>query len=130
MSGRIKTKRFNETVEGDDGYRLLVTRYRPRYVRKTEEPWDEWRKDLGPSRELLASFQGKNGPAISWPEYRERYLLEMEEQASAVRQLAELVRSGETLTVLCSSACKDPETCHRTVLRDLILAEVERSEVG
>src|SRR5262245_17523063 len=51
----IKTKRWNDPEEPDDGYRLLVCRYRPRGVRREDERWDAWLPQLGPSRELHAA---------------------------------------------------------------------------
>lgn len=103
---------------------MLVCRYRPRGVRKADETWDVWTKDLGPSRELHADFYGKNGPPIGWAEYRRRYLAEMRTQRERIRELADRVSAGETVTLLCSSACTDPERCHRALLRELIEAEL------
>jgi uncharacterized protein YeaO (DUF488 family) len=62
----VRTKRWNDAPERDDGVRLLVCRYRPRAA------------------------------------------------------LAARVGGGERLTLLCSSACIDPERCHRTLLKGLI----------
>ena len=117
---RIKTKRWNDPMEPDDGFRLLVCRYRPRGVRKSDENWDAWQPSLGPSRELHADYYGKRGPPISWPEYEKRYRAELRAQSSAIRELAVRARAGETITLLCSSACTDPSRCHRTLLRELI----------
>ncbi len=116
----IKSKRWNDPIEPEDGFRLLVCRYRPRGVRKDDETWDAWCKDLGPSRELHADFYGKNGEAIDWPTYRRRYLEEMAAQTEYIDELASLVEQGKTVTLLCSSACVDPEHCHRTLLTRLI----------
>lgn len=103
---------------------MLVCRYRPRGVRKADERWDEWWKDLGPSPELHAAAYGKGQPAISWQEYRRRYLAEMSVDPGrfCVRALRNRVAAGETLTLLCSSACSDEHECHRTLLRELILS--------
>jgi uncharacterized protein YeaO (DUF488 family) len=120
----IKTKRWNDDQERDDGYRLLICRYRPRGMRKADETWDAWCSHLGPSRKLHADFYGKHGPPIGWEEYRKRYLQEMEEQGELIDELAALVREGKTITLLCSSACTDAEHCHRTLLRQLIEARV------
>jgi uncharacterized protein YeaO (DUF488 family) len=57
----IKTKRWNEPAEASDGLRLLISRYRPRGVRKGEEPWAEWWRPLAPSRELHADYFGRRG---------------------------------------------------------------------
>ncbi len=116
----IKTKRWNDPVEPDDGQRLLVCRYRPRGVKRDAETWDAWVKELAPSPELLADYYGKERPPISWSEYRERYLAEMERERYRLRGLAGIVARGETITLLCSSACVDPERCHRTLLATLI----------
>jgi uncharacterized protein YeaO (DUF488 family) len=117
----IRTKRWNDPRGDDDGFRLLVCRYRPRGVSKARETWDEWWPELGPSRELHAAYWGKGGArALGWPEYRRRYLEEMEQQGLRLRALAARDAAGETITLLCSSACLDPACCHRTVLADLV----------
>jgi uncharacterized protein YeaO (DUF488 family) len=116
----IKTKRWNDPRKKTDGFRLLICRYRPRALKKADETWDEWVKDLGPSKELHADFYGKNGPPITWETYKERYLREMEEQKEYINDLAELVAEGRTITLLCSSACTDGSHCHRSLLRHLI----------
>jgi uncharacterized protein YeaO (DUF488 family) len=116
----IKTKRWDEGKDPDDGFRLLICRYRPRALPKKKETWDLWWSHLGPSKELHADFYGKHGDPISWDEYRRRYLEEMKEQEESIALLAEKVAAGKTITLLCSSACTDPAHCHRTLLKQLI----------
>lgn len=116
----IKTRRWNDPAEPDDGFRLLVCRYRPRGLRKEDETWDAWCKDLGPSRELHADFYGKHGDPIDWKTYRSRYLEEMKAQGEYIDELASLIAEGKTITLLCSSACVDAAHCHRTLLQGLI----------
>jgi uncharacterized protein YeaO (DUF488 family) len=91
-------------------------------VSKQKETWDDWWPDLGPSRALLDAFHGKHGPAISWEAYAARYLDEMAgaQQLWRIRDLARRAASGEAITLLCSSACHDPERCHRTLLARLV----------
>ena len=122
----IRTRRWNDRKLPGDGLRLLVCRYRPRGVRKSEETWDEWDPDLGPSRELHAAVYGKSGPAISWARYRSRYLKEIRAQQPRIEELAARVRGGETITLLCSTSCPDDERCHRSLLRALIEQAVAR----
>jgi uncharacterized protein YeaO (DUF488 family) len=116
----IKLKRWNDPAESNDGFRLLICRYRPRGVRKADETWDAWWNDLGPSRGLHAAYWGKHSPPIGWAEYRRRYLLEMRGQTERIQELAARVAAGETITLLCSSACLDESHCHRSLLRQLI----------
>jgi uncharacterized protein YeaO (DUF488 family) len=119
----IKTKRWDDPREPDDGFRLLVCRYRPRGLPKGEETWDAWDADLGPSRALHAAAYGKSGAPLNWPAYRSRYLLEMRQQREKIAELARRSNNGETLTLLCSSACTRESRCHRSLLKELIEAE-------
>jgi uncharacterized protein YeaO (DUF488 family) len=122
----VRTKRWNDPAEPDDGFRLLVTRYRPRGVKKADETWQEWWPELGPSRALHAAFWGKTGRPLTFEEYAPRYLEEMQAQTFRIRALADRA-AGETITLLCSSACVDPQRCHRTLLARLIEAGARRS---
>ena len=127
MSRRVpvRTRRWNDPREADDGFRLLVCRLRPRGVAKARETWDAWWPELGPSRALLDAYHGKDraGP-LPWDDYARTYLEEMAAPAAAwrLRALAARVAAGETVTLLCSSACTDPERCHRTLLGRLLVA--------
>jgi uncharacterized protein YeaO (DUF488 family) len=116
----LKTKRWNDPREGGDGYRLLICRYRPRALPRAKETWDGWCKELSPSRELHADYYGKNGPPISWEEFRPRFLQEMRAQTALLDELAAMVGEGKTITLLCSSACEDATRCHRTLVKHLI----------
>jgi uncharacterized protein YeaO (DUF488 family) len=118
----VRTKRWNDPPEPEDGFRLLICRIRPRGVPKASEPWDDWWQDLGPSRTLLDAFHGKTAPPIAWDAYAGRYLEEMRgaTQVWRIRDLARRAGGGETITLLCSSACSDPARCHRTLLARLI----------
>jgi len=117
----VRTRRWNDPVEVGDGFRLLVSRHRPRGVRREAEPWDDWWNALAPSAELVASFYGKRGPVPTWDEYRARYVAEMRRRTFWIEAVAARVREGETVTLLCSSACTDPSRCHRTALEELVL---------
>ncbi|MGK3988786.1 DUF488 family protein [Sorangium sp. So ce136] len=89
-------------------------------MRREDETWDAWCKDVAPSVELHADYHGKRGEPISIAEYRRRFLAEMRGQRAVIDRFAERTQAGETITILCSSACVDPSKCHRTIIRDLI----------
>jgi uncharacterized protein YeaO (DUF488 family) len=124
----IRTKRWDDPIEADDGTRILVSRYRPRGLPKAQETWTQWFPNLGPSRELHAAAYGKTGDVLNWPVYRIAYLKEMRNQREAIADLAKRVANGETITLLCSSACVRESRCHRSLLRDLIEAEIKRPQ--
>ena len=125
----IRTKRWTDPVEPEDGYRLLVCRYRPRGVAREGEPWDAWCSALGPSVELHAAYWGKRGaPPIAWEEYARRYEEEVSHRPFWLNGFAERVAKGETITLLCSSACTDPARCHRSILKRMLerIAKLKR----
>jgi len=123
----IRTKRWNDPVEPEDGFRLLICRYRPRGVSKAEETWDATCPALAPSKELHAAAWGKNGPAIAFEEYARRFRQEVQTSSYWIAGLAERVKQGETITLLCSSACVDEARCHRSVVRQMIEAAAAAS---
>jgi uncharacterized protein YeaO (DUF488 family) len=121
----LKTKRWDEPAEADDGVRILITRYRPRGVSKAAETWDAWEPNLGPTAELLKAFKdGGGGSPAAWATYRRHYLTQMRGQAKRIAELADKVRAGETVTLLCSSSCLRESRCHRSLLRELIEAQL------
>lgn len=111
---------MNEPPAEGEGFRVLVARYRPRGTKREDETWDAWWPNLGPSKELHARWYGKSGAPIDWDEYRAEYLQQMRSQSWWIRGLAERVAKGETITLICSTACVDETRCHRSLLRALI----------
>jgi uncharacterized protein YeaO (DUF488 family) len=122
--GKVTAGRWNDPLPRGSGTRILVCRYRPRGVSKQDESWDEWEKHLGPSPALHAAVYGKGQPAIAWDEYRRRFLAELSEDPGRfhLRALADRVAGGESVVLLCSSACTDESLCHRSILRELLSA--------
>jgi uncharacterized protein YeaO (DUF488 family) len=116
----IKTKRWNDPSEPGDGFRLLITRYRPRGVSKAEETWDEWLPKLGPSKALHSAVYTKSSSPISWPAYLAKYRVEQRANAEMIAELAARSKAGETITLLCSSTCERESRCHRSILKKLI----------
>lgn len=120
----IKTGRWVNPREADDGLRVLICRFRPRGLRKEEETWDLWLKELAPSEALHAAFYGKQGTPITLDTYRQRFLEEMAPARPKLRELAERVARGETVTLLCSKTCLLEAACHRSIVRELIDAQL------
>ena len=128
METLIKTRRWDDKPGPDEGFKVLITRYRPRALPKAEETWDAWWKELGPSPALFKAVYGKGQAKISWEEYARRYREEMQapEPHGKIAWLAQSVARGEPLTLLCSSLCTDENRCHRIVLRALLLEEIAK----
>lgn len=98
----------------DDGLRVLVMRYWPRGIKKVKV--DVWFKDLGTSKELIRAW--KTG-RVTWSEFRKRYISDLkdEQKQAIIRDLANRAKTGK-ITLLCG--CRDPKTCHRTILKEQI----------
>ncbi len=116
----------------EDGERLLVMRYWPRGVRR--EAVDVWLRDLAPSARLLREYRERSDPATrSAAKGDDRpwvpaYLAEMAAQAPLIGELRARHERGETITLLC--ACHDPARCHRSVLANLVLGNVDDGAWG
>lgn len=41
----IKLKSLKDPTEESDGFRIMITRFRPRYLRKEDENWNAWWKE-------------------------------------------------------------------------------------
>jgi uncharacterized protein YeaO (DUF488 family) len=123
----IKTRRWDDPPGSDEGYRLLVTRYRPRGVAKAQETWHAWEPKLGPSKELHRFVYTDSSSPIPWPQYRRQYIMEQRANKALIEALAQRVAAGETITLLCSSACTRESRCHRSILKELIEAAMPTS---
>ncbi|OGS23336.1 MAG: hypothetical protein A2252_09250 [Elusimicrobia bacterium RIFOXYA2_FULL_39_19] len=98
----------------EDGYRILVSRYKPKGFDKPFEPWSIWVPSLAPNRKLHNQWQNKE---ISLEEFKSRYLEEMKKQEEKIRYYAEHSRV-QRVTLVCS--CKDKDRCHTSLLKTLM----------
>jgi len=140
----IKLKSLKEPVENSDGLRILIARYRPRYLPKEKENWNHWWKELAPSRELWKEYI--KDKKIEWPEYKRRYIDEIQNNHQAIQLLQilssfvndyenknkhihqelkqqeryhHLIQKYDSITLLCH--CKDETYCHRSIVKEMIL---------
>ena len=107
-------KNVYDPPEKKDGIRILVMSLWPRGIAKTRV--DRWLKELGTPKELI--HQWKNGK-ISWTELARGYTKILKNHSDLLQALAKESKKN-TLTLLCS--CKDPEHCHRSLLKKAIEA--------
>jgi uncharacterized protein YeaO (DUF488 family) len=111
-------KTVYDKPSASDGKRILVMRLWPRGVRK--ESIDLWLKDVGTGRELIKEWKAGK---VTRAQYMKRYNSDMkgELQRRLVREIAGYARLGP-ITLLCS--CRDPDKCHRSLLKKLVEAEL------
>lgn len=127
----ILTKRWNDPLSPNDGWRILICRYRPRALKREDETWDNWFSQLGPSVKLHADAYGKKrSKPISHEHYKIRYVKEMQkkEARDLIICLGKFVSTGCSITLLCSSMCTNKKNCHRTILKKLILNQASNDK--
>jgi uncharacterized protein YeaO (DUF488 family) len=125
----LRTKSIHTPTATEDGLRILVARFRGRGMPK--DRYDVWMANLGPSEQLLRSYQRGE---VSWAEYARRYKAEIlaasspfDERNATIKNLGQkftlrllrhLAERGP-VTLLCH--CAEDEThCHRHLLARLI----------
>jgi uncharacterized protein YeaO (DUF488 family) len=95
----ITLKRAYDPPATSDGLRVLVERLWPRGVSKDAARIDLWVKALAPSTELRRWY---GHDPNRWPEFRSRYLAELETQPEAVQTLAQQIARGPVTFVYAS----------------------------
>lgn len=113
----VKTGSVYDPARDDDGFRVLVTRYWPRGVKK--ERVDVWVRGLGPAPELIKDWKSEE---ISWEEFKKRYKAEFKdpEKKKLLAGLKETIKSEGDAILLCT--CKEAERCHRSLLSAMLRA--------
>ena len=110
----VRLKRAYDPPARSDGYRVLIDRIWPRGVSKQQAHLDEWTRELAPSAELRRWFG--HDPA-RFPEFRRRYLDELEAHEAKLRELRRRARS-DTLTLVYGA--RDTEHNDAVVLAELL----------
>jgi uncharacterized protein YeaO (DUF488 family) len=112
----LNLKRIYNAADKADGIRILVDRLWPRGVTKERAQIDHWMKDVAPSTELRKQFHAN---PQNWVEFQHNYIAELQQSKEAVNELAELIKTHDTVTLLYS--VHDEQQNHAVVLRDFLL---------
>lgn len=117
----IRSKSIYDPKEEDDGIRILITRYRPRGIKK--EYFDKWYKELSPSRDLLKRYKYKK---IDFPSFGRLFLEEIQ-KSNVIEIWREILHEsikGNVITLLCYE--KDESICHRKFIKKLCEQELSK----
>jgi uncharacterized protein YeaO (DUF488 family) len=110
----VQVKRAYDPPAAGDGYRVLVDRLWPRGLSKEALGIDAWLKELAPSIELRKWYAHD---VERWDEFQERFWQELEEQQTAVEELAGRANDGRVTLVY---AARDTEHNNAVALRDYL----------
>ena len=111
----ITIKHVYEPPAPQDGYRILVDRLWPRGLSKDRVKINQWLKEAVPSNVLRKSFHSGE---LSWEDFEERYLLELDKHRDLLKPLADRSRM-EQVTLLYSS--RDEEKNDASFLKDYLM---------
>lgn len=115
-TGDVHVRRVYDRKESSDGARILIDRVWPRGVRKAELEYDEWLKEVAPSKELRSWY----GHAPErFDEFARRYRAELGDEPG--RQALERLRAlSRQRRVTLLTATRDVEHSHATVLATVL----------
>ena len=111
---QIHVKRAYSPVEAEDGLRVLVDRLWPRGIKKEDAKIDLWPKEITPSTTLRQAY---HQDVIGWEEFREKYLLELEQYPETLAELRHLLQQ-HNMTLI--TAAKNETHNHAVLLQALL----------
>ncbi|ALM52868.1 DUF488 domain-containing protein [Halomonas huangheensis] len=122
MSYDIVLKRVYQTIQEDDGARVLVDRLWPRGRRREALALADWYRDASPSHTLRRQYHDE---AISRTVFEVRYRGELRDQPQSLIPLMKQARQGR-LTLL--TATRSIDASHLPILRDAIIEALQQED--
>jgi uncharacterized protein YeaO (DUF488 family) len=124
----VRVVRLGSPRLAGEGLRIGTVRRPPRGVPKarfaSEDWYDVWYPDLAPSAETVTLGKGAKTER-EWAAFAKRFRAEMAEPAAS-RTLDLLAALSLSADFSVGCYCADEHRCHRSVLRDLLLARGAR----
>jgi uncharacterized protein YeaO (DUF488 family) len=111
----IIVKRVYEPRSAGDGYRILVDRLWPRGLTQEAAAVDLWIRDIAPTTGLR---QWYGHDVERWPQFRERYVRELEGHGELLDLVLDIERHRKQLTLL--YAARDVDHNEAQVLADVL----------
>ncbi len=120
----LRVVRLGEPRQANEGLRIGTVRRPPRGVPKADfaarDWYDVWFPNLAPSVDAMKSAQAAKTPA-QWSAFAKEYRREM--SAPANRHAIELLAAlSQTSNLSVGCYCEDEAHCHRSLLRELLVA--------
>lgn len=120
----IRVVRLGSPRHKGEGLRIGTVRRPPRGVRKSEyaakDIYDLWFPNLSPSEALLKEVVIPIADDRAWRSFRRRFLAEMK-SPQAGHDLDLLAALSHQTNFAIGCYCEDEATCHRSILRDLLI---------
>ena len=121
----IRVVRLGSPRAPDEGTRLGTVRRPPRGVRRelfaTRDYYDVWVPDLAPSSAVVSWALAEPWTSARWTKYAGIYRREMAKPVPR-RLIAMLAALSATSNFSVGCYCADETRCHRTLLREMLIA--------
>ena len=121
----IRVVRLGTPRQPDEGTRIGTVRRPPRGVPKSEfaarDWYDVWLPNLAPSPETVKAALTAQTPT-QWKAFVRKYRAEMAEPEAA-HVIATLAALSHTSAFSVGCYCEDEARCHRSILRELLVAQ-------
>lgn len=121
----IRVVRLGSAREPSEGLRIGTVRRPPRGVPKerfaSDDWYDVWLPQLAPSPELVKEALASTSPQ-EWQHFVKKYRAEMSTSDNG-RLIALLAALSRTTNFSVGCYCEDETHCHRSVLRELLVAQ-------
>jgi uncharacterized protein YeaO (DUF488 family) len=111
----IEIKRLYDQEVSGKHYSILVDRFWPRGFSKKNVKWNEWMREIAPSRELIKWF---GHDPEKWTEFKSRYQLELAKKPEELHKIKELEMKHGSLTLLYSA--RDEKHNNAVVLKEIV----------
>lgn len=96
---KLQVKRVYDAASRGDGQRILIDRLWPRGLSKSKANIDLWFKEIAPSTDLRRWY---DHDPDKWPEFKNRYFLELDANPDAVAELKSRVARRKTTLLYAS----------------------------
>lgn len=97
----IAIKRVYQKPDTDDGLRILVDRLWPRGLSKDAAQVDVWLMAVAPSHALRRWYHHDRE---KWPEFKQRYFTELDDNREAVDELLQHEKNGKVTLLYATKA--------------------------
>jgi uncharacterized protein YeaO (DUF488 family) len=127
----IQIVRLGSPRSPNEGLRLGTVRRPPRGVPKAQfakrDYYDVWLPELSPSAATVSAAMAGEWSEKKWKKFVSTYIREMSTPA-ATHLLRTLAALSHQTNFSVGCYCEDESHCHRSILRDLLIAEGAKVE--
>lgn len=118
----VKIKRVFDPSDNSDGFRILVDRFWPRGIRKSDLNYDIWVKDVSPSKDLRHLLHSNSDG--SWQSFTKGYRNQLE-TSNALSHFIDQISKANFTCITLLYAFHNKEHNHALILQEEIIKRLK-----